>query len=1173
MWLIIALGAFSLYQLPKESSPTIEFGIIQITTPYVWANPVDIDTLITQEIEQEIKDIAGINKITSTSNVWIASTTVELNNDADTTNVLAEIKDAVDKVRLPSDAEDPIVTEISTDNEVMFEVLLYSQQYDIDYLRTKAASIKRALDGQWEINRIDIDVQTKYDIQAQVQKQQIERLGLTLGQLSQTISAFNRNQPIGNFTIGDLQYDFRIDGERRSLQALEQIPIPSSSNVVTLADIAQIEKVYNDDRFQYFWTPAISWSSYVTLTFNKRVWRNIFTASADAKKRLSQELQKISYAGIDYTYGFDLADLIQQDYNNLASNGLQTIILVFLALLFFVGFKESLIATITIPIAFLITFFFLNQLWLSLNFLTNFSLIICFGIAIDTTIVVIEWAHERMRMWYNPKSAVLLAINDYKRPLIAWTTTTCVVFIPLLSLPWITGKFLAYIPITIFITLLAALFLSLTINSALYSKLNKPKKTYETGIIDRKYMSDDEIAILEYERQGKTEKKEQENQSRRERVLDTISTKYSVRLGGVMANKKSRMFSIRWSVLALILSFVVISPFLWFTIFPTWDSEFIYYTIKASKWTTTDAMAQYHQEIEPVVSTQDDIKQYFYTIKDNTINLTVQLPPKEDRKLTSTDIENTILSWFQSLVQQWLQVSSEVQAWWPPVGSAVWLKLVAENNGLFDQLIAVSNDFQNYLRGVPGSKNVISSSQDAPWQFVYRFDDQKLAILWLTPNNILSEVFAATNGLWAWSIRIDGEDYDIKLIYSDFTQDISASDINNIVITTPVGAVRFGDVAQYSFDSAISSISRENTNVTIRVESDVQDGITPDGIQSQLVEYANSYDFPAGITRQAWWETAENADLIQATVVAFFVALLLIFAILTLQFNSYTQPWIIMFSILMWIFGANIWLLITWNPYSMSFAIWFIALTWIIVNDAIVFIDKANKNQERWMSRYDAIVETGKSRLQPILLTTITTILGLSAIAREDPFFAGLAYTIMFGIFFGSTSTLFAIPAIYYDMDKIKIIVKRTIIPVVLFILPPLLLLVFIGIFWLLFGLSIISASRFWPVFGILCVLYVIGYMVYKYRSWLQGEQTIIESTLWLQVLSKNWDALTSKQAAKRFIIKRWLLILPIVLLAIHPAFMILLLGVFATHIYHFRLSDDYQTWHDKLAQTKVIEK
>jgi multidrug efflux pump len=1172
-FLIIGIGIYSAFIIPKESSPEIDFGIIQITTIYQGVNPEDIDTLITQKIEQEIKDIEGINKMNSTSSVGIATTTLELTNEADPSKVLVEVKDAVDKTNLPSDAEDPIVTEISADNEAMFNALIYanSEQYPISYLKNKATELKGELEGKGNINRIDIEWSEDYDIIVEVQRARIESLGVSISDIADAIRTNNRNQPLGSHIIEETKYDFRIQWEISDIQKLWRTIIPVNNQVIFLEDIAVIYTEYDDERIARLGKYGEKNYNYVTLTFNKKAGDNIFQSADQAKKLLEKTLEKQEYEGLYLTYTQDIADVIREDYQSLASNGLQTIILVFLAILLFVGFKESLIASITIPLAFLITFMVLLQLDLSLNFLTNFSLIICFGIAIDTTIVIIEWAHEKLKAWFSPQNAVLLAVREYKRPLISGTATTCIVFLPLLSLPGITGKFLAYIPITIFTTLIAALFISLTINSALYYKLSKPKKTYEKLPDEDNMLQEDEKILLASDRQGKTEKTEAA--SKREKALDALSSKYSIWLGKVMKNNKSRFLAILLPLGALVLSFIILSPILGFEFFPSGDSPYITTTIQGKPGQSKERLIPYTEIIDSVASSIPEVKAYYYTILDNTITLNIELFEKSDRKRSSFEIEEELTQKLQILQSKGLEVSIQVQAGWPPSVKPVGIKLIANTNQDFRTLQEVATEFENYLISLEWTKNVSNSSEQTPGQFVFTLNKEKLGILGLLPSDISIPLYQIINGTNAGTIKDAYNNQDIQVMYQDFQTGVSPSIIQSIRIPTRAGNILMWSISDYYVDNSISQISRQDTNITIRVESDTEQNITPDVLQAKLMEFASTYEFPAGITYQAGGETQENADIIQATGIAFIIAIILIYTILVLQFNSFLQPTIIMYSIIMWLLGTNIWLWITGNPYSMAFGIWFIALTGIVVNDAIVFIDRANQNTARGMNTYNAIVETGKSRLQPIILTTITTVVGLSSVARQDEFFAGLAYTIMFGLTTASAMTLFVIPALYYDKDKLVYAIKRGLLPLILFLMWPLAIFLSIQIVMLVINIQNTQITN--SIFMIVTGMYTIIYLIHTIREHTRTGQNRIQKILGFKVVNNDDTRMSTRQAIKRLSIKYTILLIPTLILSsiIHPwlgaLYIVIILLI---SMYRMRIREDNQMLHGKLTKTKVVE-
>jgi len=223
------------------------------------------------------------------------------------------------------------------------------------------------------------------------------------------------------------------------------------------------------------------------------------------------------------------------------------------------------------------------------------------------------------------------------------------------------------------------------------------------------------------------------------------------------------------------------------------------------------------------------------------------------------------------------------------------------------------------------------------------------------------------------------------LSVAEFEDNLNPKDINDLIINTQVGKIRVGDYADFQFEPGLSSISREDGKISIAANSDLEPWILPTEIQPQLIEFAENYNYPEGVSYTAGWENEENAELIAATLQSFFIALFLIFTILVFQFNSYSQPLIILYSVVLALLWVNIGLFITGNPYSMTFAIGFIALTWVVVNDAIILVDRINRNLDRLVRNawdkvleledyVESLVAAGRSRLQPIIVTTITTL-------------------------------------------------------------------------------------------------------------------------------------------------------------------------------------------------------
>lgn len=1028
VFLIVSLWSLWLNSIPKESSPQIEFGIITINTVFPWVSPVDIDRLITQEIENAIDWIDWISKITSSSSVWFSNTAIELDNDADTTSVLNEIRSEVDKLRLPEDAQDPIINEIQANDQWIFELIIYGDQniFPKEKLIEAWSFIKQQLEWSSVISNITIQWWERFDLEILVNKEQAEAIGIWLWQIAQAIRAHNANIPLGQFEVNWLNYDFRIQWELQNEQDLLAVPVLTNENtVVTVWDIATLIRRYRNDSPKLLWMYETFWNNAIGLRFSKRDNVSIFRAADTAKEEIEELMSRQALAWIQFTYASDLSEIIRDDYRSLARNWVTTIVFVLLCLFLFVGIKEAFIATTWIILAFFVTFTVLDLLWLTLNFLTNFSLVLTLWIAIDTSIVIVEAAYERMKRWYSPKTAVLLAVRDFKAPLIAWTMTTIVVFIPMMVLPWITGKFLAYIPITVFITLIAALFLSLTINPAMFYIFSKNKKYYTKSTKAEQFLTEDDKTLLEIERENKIAQSEA-TISRKQRWLEWLNNRYERKLTRTLESKKTRIWSICIPIILLLLTFFTLSPRIWFTLFPWWDSGRFDMTIRWEAWLTETEMSRWAWFIQPILSEYEELKHYIISINDNVMSISVELIDRQERRrnwlMDVFEMEKEVNERLMFLEQSWLTVESLALRWGPPQSKPVAMKLVTQDNTTFPLLIDTAREIQAYMRSNPALRNIALSSQDTPWQFVYEFRQDVLQTLWLTPWELQWEISAAVNWARAWSIKFLNTDADIRVLYEQFSDTLSPDQLLWVVLQTRIGPVRASDILTYDVENAVAQITREDTNITVTIDADLEESFSRQWrvIQNEITQRVSQQSLPDGISFVAWWETQENADLINATIRWFFIAFFLIFTILLLQFNSFRKPVVIMYAVFCALLWVNIGLAITGNPYSMPFAIGFIALTWIVVNDAIVFIDRVVVNRSHNIDDKEAIIEAWRSRLQPIILTTLTTLLWILPISLQDEFWSWLWFTIIFWLFAWSAMTLFIIPSLYYEIIVIE---------------------------------------------------------------------------------------------------------------------------------------------------------
>lgn len=495
-----------------------------------------------------------------------------------------------------------------------------------------------------------------------VDENKMQQLGLTLPQLAQSIRVFNNNIPLGNYTLGDLKYDYRIRGKIESMSDLMQVPISINngqgpSQYIRLSDIALVQRKYNDESLQYGGTASSTGSINVAtkIVIYKANRSNIFKDAGAAKKLIEEEIKKPQYQGISVDYTTDLSEIIIEDYKGLAENAWQSVLLIFLVMRFFVGLRQSLIATFAMPLSFLITFIALNRAGFTLNFLTNFSLILTFGMGIDTVVVLIEAAYELMKKGFNSKTAVLLALKQYAKPNITSSLANMVVFLPMLALPGIMGKFLAYIPITIFITLAGSLFLALSINNVLFWKVNKNQNYYykDSDTPDDEeevLLSDVENQILFVEREGKTAL-DPSKQTITDIRIGKIAHWYSTKLHWIIERPFWRKMAYRGPVGLLILSFIFLSGAIGFKIFPSGDNEFMNMTVTSKVGTVTETRTPYATKLNQIISSVPELRNYTIDANGNTINIAIRLVKKTQRDRNSFEVQEDLLQQLNYLVE------------------------------------------------------------------------------------------------------------------------------------------------------------------------------------------------------------------------------------------------------------------------------------------------------------------------------------------------------------------------------------------------------------------------------------------------------------------------------------------------------------------------------------------
>ncbi|MBD3331046.1 MMPL family transporter, partial [Candidatus Peregrinibacteria bacterium] len=695
----------------------------------------------------------------------------------------------------------------------------------------------------------------------------------------------------------------------------------------------------------------------------------------------------------------DNSVFIRKDLGVLTTNGIQTTIIITIVLFLALGLKEGLLAGLAIPLSFLIAFSVMNFLGLTINSLSLFSLVIALGLMVDTAIIVMEGIFENMNDGFKPKEAALLSLQTYKWPLIAGTMTTVFAFFPMLLVSGIIGEFLKTLPITISATLLGSLIVSLTIIPAVSSKLLKPK----------------------------THKK---HQSILAPIFKKLGNFFYHFIRGLINRRLFRVLTLLIVIILLGLSMALpATGTLKAELFPKTDAQYFFINIETPKGTILEETEKVAKEVEKLIFDIPEIESFLTVIgqssmsldlvstgpsvDSNVASITVNLFTEKERERRSYEIADELREELKDfrLAEVTLTEISEG----PPTDAAITVRITGEN---YDTLNEISTHIQKELNSVEHTENVRDTITPGLNEFVYKLDQNKLSIHGLSNGQVAASIRTIVQGTKAAEISLNNEDVDI---YVEYDKKLSISEIENFEITTPKGyTVDLSELGEYEMSQSISSIAREDQTRIVKVLSDLSKEGNPVLATEKLQDRLADYQVPAGYEISYGGDLEEINESFMELYQSMSVGIILIAFCLVLMFNSFKQPFIIILSLPLALIGVFPGLTLIGQNLSFPAFLGVVALTGIVVNDSIVLIDRINKNRQAGIPFKEAIAEASNARLQPIIMTSITTIIGILPLALTNEFWSGLGFSLIFGLMFSTILTLIVIPVIYHVFEARK---------------------------------------------------------------------------------------------------------------------------------------------------------
>jgi len=994
---ILIFGFLAYLSIPKESSPEVKIPVGIVTTIYPGASASDVEKLVTDKIEDGLNNLSGLNKLTSTSRESVSIVTAEFEANADLDKSIQDLKSEVDKIKpeLPEEANDPAVSEINFADQPIFIISISSELPPTEF-SDLAENVKDELRSVSGVSRIEIGGSRAKQVQVIADKGKLALYNVSLGQVIAAVSGMNAAAPVGDITVDGVKYNLKFQGDITDPEVIKNLPVASRNG--TPVFLRELANVYNGvaepssfSRFSVEGEPA---NQSITLSVFKKSGGDITEIGDEIKSRI-ETLKSGLLKDAEVLISFDQSKMIKDDLNHLLRSGFETIALIMIVLFITIGWRESFIAGLSVPLSFLIAFIGLQYSGNTINFISLFSLILAIGILVDSGIVVVESIYTRYKKHHDKERAAKETIEEYGWPLIAGTMTTIAVFIPLFFISGIVGKFIASIPYTTIFVLLASIFVALALVPILTIKVVK---------------------------EGHSSLEEKQNA-----YTLRFQNWYREKLQGIIGNRKRENKFMGLLIGLFFLSFLLpITGLVKVVFFPQEDSDFIYLDLEKSKGTPLEETDMAVRGVEELLYDDPRIESFITAVGSgssfgsggsgsNLANITLNL--REDRSENSTEILESLKKKLEPI--KTIQVKAMEPNSGPPVGAPIAIKLTGEN---LEDLDKASVEVERVLSTIKGTREITSSTKDDLPDFVLALNRDRASEFGLNAASVAQILRSSVYGVTATKVRSGGDDIEVVVKvnlnpndkYGLKSSQTVLESINQLPVDTPSGQILLGSILDSSLKKGRSSITHEDNKRLVTVSGYLNEDITSAEVLSQFNKKQETLKLPEGVTLSTGGETEEMQKTFKEMFYALLGGLVLMLIILVLEFNSLRYAMYVLAIVPLSLTGVFLGLALSRQALSFPSILGFIALAGVIVNHTILLIDSIDRLRKKDPNRNirELVIEAATVRLRPIILTTITTVMGMVPLIFVSSIWGPLAFTVMFGLSFSLLLTLGFVPVL-----------------------------------------------------------------------------------------------------------------------------------------------------------------
>ncbi len=974
---LIIFGIGSVTGMSLQLIPDMEMPMVMIQTVYPMAGPEDVERLVSKKIEDGCGSLSGLNTTYSYSMENVSTVLLQFEYGTNIDDAYMDVREALDIVKpdLPEKATDPVVATMDFNAAAVMQLSVDSATEDVNEFVEE--TLTPELDKISSVTKVEVSGGLEDYISIELIPENLKQYNVSANTVATTVGSANFTFPAGSAKYGGQQVDISSRVEYKTPEELRQIPISTASGqTIHLSDVANV---------RYASKKASSYSRFkgadnLSVNISKQQSASAVTVSNQVNKLINSLKER--YPDIEIYVVYDSADIIKSSLKTIAETLLLGIaITMFVLFVFFGDIKGSLIVGSSMPVSLLITFLLMSFMGFSLNMITMGALVIAIGMMVDNSIVVLEMCFRKKDDGLDFKDAALEGTGIVLNSIIASTITTIVVYLPLAMMKDLSGQLFGQLGYTIVFALAASLISAITLVPLCFS-FYKPVEKKESAV---------------------------------NRFLDRFSSGYSKILGKLLNHKALTAVT----ALVIFVVSVVLIRFVNAQLFPNTDEGQVSITVTYRPGTNIDTVDKKIREIEEFVKNSEYIDNYSGSarVTTGTVNAYVAEGTKKSTASIVDEFTRDLAGYADNCE---ISVAATSSMGITSLGGGNTYEVAFEGTDL-DDLEDTLLEVDSIVMNVDGVISSSSSMGNTASRVKVDIDPINAAANGLTPVMVGSALNTAINGSDAMKVTIDDKTYQITVEYPKDEYE-TVNDVENMFVTNAMGNdVPLRDVASIVYTDSPQQITRQNgryyATVTATVMSDEKAAVT-----AAIEEALSDYVPPRTVEKTENQTTEMMNDEFASILKAIATAIILVYMVMAIEFENLRYSGMVMFCIPFSLIGSILLLLITRGLLSMVSLMGFLMLIGIVVNNGIIFVDYTNQLRDGGMPTADALIETGKSRLRPILMTTLTTILSMIPMAlglgKNGDLMQGMALVICGGLLASTVLTLLLLPTFYMIIHK-----------------------------------------------------------------------------------------------------------------------------------------------------------